>query len=85
VFVDSVLYRIPPMLDFDMILSDLHSVGWVDQKLDTFLGFGNGYVRQLRTGQIKKISLVAASRIHNLWADEMERCERALTRTAAAK
>lgn len=73
------MYRIPPQLDFDMILSDLKSVGWADQKLDLFLGFGNGYVRQLRLGQIEKISLAAASRLHNLWADEMERCERALT------
>lgn len=73
------MYRIPPQLDFDMILSDLQAVGWADQKLETCLGLGAGYVSHLRAGKIERISLVYASRLHNLWADEMERFEPAQT------
>jgi hypothetical protein len=66
------MYRIPPMLDFDMILRDLKTCGWADQKLEICLGLAPGFIYKLRAGQINRVSLVTASRIHNLWADEIE-------------
>lgn len=67
------MYRIPPMLDFAMILSDLKACGWADQKIEICLGLSPGFIYKLRMGKIKSVSLVTASRIHNLWADEVER------------
>ncbi len=72
---------IPPKLDFQMIFADLHAAGWNDQKLEIALSFGKGYVSLLRSGNIARISLEYASRLHNLWLDE-RRSER--NRTLAA-
>lgn len=75
-----MMQPIPPMLDFDMILGDLKSCGWSDQKLEIACGLGNGYVSLIRKGKIEKISLLYAARLHNLWVSEVT--ERALTQVA---
>lgn len=61
---------LPAKLDIEQILVDFRRAGWLDQKIETACSLSNGYVAQLRTGRIERMSFEYGARLYNLWLDE---------------
>jgi hypothetical protein len=52
------------------LVNDLNSWGWRDFKIDTVCGFTQGYVNQIRRGNIVEMSHTRAVRLYNFWEEE---------------
>jgi len=63
---------IPPMIDVLQIVADLNAWGWRDSKIEIACGLGQGYVAQVRCGNIREPAYSKAARLHNFWEAESE-------------
>lgn len=61
---------IPASIDHLAILADLNRWGWLDAKIETYMGFSEGYVTKLKKGIVVQLRYDRAARLHNLWCDE---------------
>lgn len=58
------------MIDVLQIVADLKSWGWLDSKIETVCGLGQGYIAQVRCGNIKEPAYSKAARLYNFWETE---------------
>lgn len=59
-----------PLIDHIQIVKELNAWGWRDFKIDTVCGFTNGYVAQVKCGNIKVMAHERAARLYNFWEQE---------------
>lgn len=76
---------IPANIDQTTLLADLNAWGLNDYKIKEILGFSEGYIAQLKCGNIAQMSYQRAARLYNLWDEErMLRVQRLQTQTEHA-
>ena len=62
---------IPANIDQIALLADLNRLGWKDYMLTEALGFSEGYISQLKCGNVAQMSYQKAARLYNFWCEEM--------------
>ena len=63
---------IPANIDQIHLIKDLNEWGINDYKLKEILGFSEGYIAQLKCGNITQMSYNKAARLYNFWYAERE-------------
>ena len=63
---------IPANIDHQSIITDLNRRGLRDFKLEIICGFSNGYIAQLKSGNIKQMNYQRAARLYNFHLAETE-------------
>lgn len=63
---------IPANIDHIELLNDLNRMGWRDYKIGMMCDFSPGYISNLRSGVVRRISWQYGARIYNFWLDERE-------------
>lgn len=63
---------IPAGIDHLEIIRELESWGWKGTKIECACGFSNGYVSQLKCGNITEMGYNKAARLFNLWESEKD-------------
>jgi len=66
---------IPANIDQVQILADLNRWGLGDYKITQILGFSEGYIAQLKCGNIGQMSQQRAARLWNFWWPELRNHE----------
>ena len=61
---------IPAMIDVMQVVCDLNAWGWRDSKIEVACGLGQGYIAQIRCGNIKEPGYSKAARLYNFWICE---------------
>ncbi len=64
---------IPPNIDYEAMLRSLNEWGVRDYKIESICALSEGYVAQLKCGNIGQMTYQRAARLYNFW------CEQALT------
>lgn len=62
--------EIPAQIDILQIIADLKEWGWVDYKIEVVAGLGQGYIAQVRAGNIREPAYGKAARLYNFWTAE---------------
>ena len=63
---------IPVEIDAPQLIADLREWGWLDSKIEVRCGFSQGYVAQIRCGNVSKLAYQRAARLINFWESERE-------------
>ena len=61
-----------PKVDPLQVISQLHSMGWKDYKIEAATGLTSGYIAQLRCGNIKKPGYEYVRLIVNLYVEQRQ-------------
>lgn len=61
---------IPIDIDHLGMVADLKRLGWLDSKIESVCGFSQGYVAQIRFGNVGNMAYIRAARLYNLWESE---------------
>jgi hypothetical protein len=63
---------IPANIDQVHLIQDLNEWGLNDYKIKEILGFSEGYIAQLKCGNITQMSYQRAARLYNFWFEERD-------------
>jgi hypothetical protein len=61
---------IPANVDHIGIIADLNTWGIRDYKIELCCNFSEGYVAQLKCGNVKQMAYQRAARLYNFWFEE---------------